>query len=179
MDSALETKKVNAVNIKQLIAGFATLLLGLSLYLLDRRPDQVFFIYTFGLPSLYNPEHSKIFGALSSNLPSFLHVCSFSLLTCALLPSQSKKKFVIACMSWAGVNIMFEIGQLITTSTLLNIPHYFTKNKIFMHVFSYLQYGTFDFIDIIFAMLGSLIAYCILIITLKGEADEIRSIRNN
>lgn len=178
IDSSLEIIEINGINIKQLFAGFVTLLLGIFLYLLDRRPDQVFFIYAFGLPSLYNPEHSKIFRELSSNLPSFFHVCSFSLLTCAFLPSQSKKAFVIACMSWAGVNILFEIGQLITPSTLLNIPHYFTENKAYMHVISYLRYGTFDFIDIIFAIFGGLIAYCILIITFKGGDNEIGPIRD-
>lgn len=163
---------------KQLIAGFTILLLGVFLYLHDRRPDQVFFIYTFRLPSLYNPEHSKIFGELGSNLPSFLHVCSFSLLTCALLPQQSKKKYVIACTSWSGVNILFEIGQLIATSALLNIPHWFTWNKIGINFFSYLQYGTFDFIDIIFAMFGGISAYCILV-TLKGKDNEFEATKYN
>lgn len=182
IDSSLERKEINKINIKRLIAGFAMLLLGLFLYLFDRRPDQVFFIYAFGLPSLYNPAHLKIFGELSSYLPSLLHVCSFSLLTCAFLPSESKKTFVIACMSWAGVNILFEIGQLITpTTTMLNIPHCLTENKSFLHVYSYFQYGTFDFIDIIFAIIGGLVAYFILklTITFKGGVNEISSTSDN
>lgn len=178
MNNPLEIGDIHPVNIKRLIAGFAMLLLGVFLYLYDRRPDQVFFIYAFRLPSFYNSEHPKIFGELGGSLPSFLHACSFSLITCSLLPSQSKKKFLIVCMSWVAVNILFEIGQSITSFTLSNIPPSFFENRAFNYIIRYLQYGTFDFIDIIFAIFGGLFAYCFIILTSKGGYCENRSIKD-
>lgn len=177
MNNSLEIEDIHPVNIKLLIAGFTMLLLGVFLYLYERRPDQVFFIYAFRLPSFYNPEHLKIFGNLSSSLPSFLHVCSFSLLTFAFLPSQSKINIVITCMSWTVVNILFEIGQSITSSTMINIPYSFFDNRAFRYVIKYFQNGTFDFIDIIFAICGGFFAYCVLILTSKGGYCENRSIK--
>lgn len=179
MDSPAEIERIDEVNLKQLIAGLAILFLGVCLYLHDRRPDQAFFIYAFRLPSFYNPEHQKLFRELSSNLPSFLHVCSFSLLTCALLPSQSRKRYLKAGIFWIAINTIFEVGQLITPSTFLNVPVYFSENRAFMHILRYFQYGTFDFLDIIFSILGGLIAYYIQIITFKGGDNEIRSSKVN
>jgi len=169
---------IHPIYVKQLITGFFLLFIGIFFYLYVRRPDQIFFIYAFSLPSFYHPEHSKIFGELSSSLPTFLHVSSFSLLTFAFLPSKSKKNIIITCMSWTIINIIFEIGQLLSKVTTIYVPHVFLGNRVLNYIIRYFQDGTFDFIDIIFAILGGSFAYCFIILTSKGGYCENRSFSN-
>jgi type IV secretory pathway VirB6-like protein len=155
---------------KQLTLGFAALLLGVLLYMVDRQPDQIFFIHAFRLPSFYNPHHSKLFGEISNNLPSFFHVCSFSLLTSALLKAQSKNKFAKICICWTGVNVIFEIGQLLTTDTLTSAQNYLRDKDFLSFIYKYFQYGSFDNLDILFSVIGGICAYFILINTYKRRS---------
>jgi len=161
-------KAIGSINHIQLVAGSVFLICGLFIYLLVRCPDQIFFIYTFHLPSFYDQYHEKLFAVLSNNLPSFLHACSFSFLTCAFLPLQSRKKIAMVCLGWATINVLCEIGQLMTPNT--NIPLPIQKNTL---ILKYFRYGTFDIMDIVFTLIGCCFAYCILIKTSKGGKNEI------
>jgi len=175
MEATAKVKRTNSINIRPLGIGSAMLLLGVLIYLLDRHPDQVFFIYALKLPYFHHPEHRRLFGEIGLNLPSFLHGCSFSLLICSMLPSQTKRNYFIVCVVWATISNLFEFGQLIKPLTIIYIPRFLLENSAFMHTINYFRYGTFDYMDILFAVLGCLFAYCILIITHKGGDHETSS----
>ena len=176
METTLKNKKIDSINIKQLAIGCTLLLLGVLIYMLDRNSEQVFFIYAFKLPYFHHPEYRKMFGEVSMSLPSFLHGCSFSLLTCAFLPLQNKRNCFIVCLIWAIIDILFEFGQLIKPFTSTDIPPFLSNNKVFMVTINYFRYGTFDYMDILFAILGCVCAYFIIIINYKGGNHETSSI---
>ena len=160
---------INPINVRQVLIGLMLLLFGTLFYLFGRNPDSVYFIYSNEW--LYNLHLNNTFFIVVLNKcisPSFIHSCSFSILTCAFFPTVSKKKYVVACSIWALIGVLFEFGQLIKpnvtdvsfTASWLNKLVYLTVN--------YLKFGTFDILDVINSILGSTTAYIILIFTQKG-----------
>jgi hypothetical protein len=78
------------INIRQILIGLTVLLLGTLIYLIDRPPDQTYFVYK----SLVNISLHNIlpnfFGSIGNSLPSFVHVFSFILITVGLLRCQKE-----------------------------------------------------------------------------------------
>ena len=150
------------VNRLQVLIGLSGLLLGTLVYLVDRPPDQTYFIYISGLNiSLYNTL-PNIFGLVGNSLPSFIHVFSFILITAGFLLCQ-KRDCVIICLSWFLVDCAFEVGQGFNPWSSEIFPDWFEGILFLENSRDYFVRGTFDFIDLVAIALGTVTAYCVLL----------------
>ena len=111
MDCMKESLKVSRimVNRSQVLIGLATLLLGSLVYLIDRSPDQTYFVYRIINIDLHNIL-PNLFGIVGNSLPAFIHPFSFILITAGLISCEKRGYFII-CLSWFLVDCAFELGQ--------------------------------------------------------------------
>ena len=162
-------------NPKQIFIGSAFLFLGISFYLISRPAWQITLIPDF----LFVQWHcTSSFCHYLDNLPSFLHVLGFSVLTAGIITIH-KKTYIIICSLWTFINILFEIlqsdiffrlGKFLpmsnqANSTLLNWAHNYSLNAVF------------DYYDILAILLGAICAYWLLTKTQQQgvENEHIKS----
>jgi hypothetical protein len=158
------------VNRLQIIIGIAVLLFGTLVYLIDRPPEQTYFVYLSPINlSLYN-KLPKFFGTIGNSLPTFVHVFAFILLT-AGLTSCKKNGYITICMGWFLVDIAFEIGQKFSSWSTNIVPAWFEGIPFLENTKNYFTHGTFDFYDIVSIALGAVTAYFVLLKTM-GRTDE-------
>ena len=156
------------VNWRQILIGLTALIFGLLVYLVNRPPDQTYFVYVSGLNiSLYN-RLPNIFGLVGNSLPAFIHVFSFILITAGLI-SCHKTGFLIICLSWLLVDSAFELGQNFNTWSASIIPDWFEGIPFLENTKSYFIHGTFDFTDLAAIAFGTLTAYLVLLSTNKSK----------
>lgn len=155
---------LHSINKKQLVVGGLALAIGFCIYLFDRNPHTVLAIYQLDIRSFYSPERTRIFGTLGGNLPSFIHVFSFSLITCALLPNKNNIVYLYICVIWFFVNFFFEFSQILQPGT---ISEYYFDNVYLEPVIKYSQYGTFDYMDVVFMLLGLIFSYVTIRMTVE------------
>jgi len=159
------------INIRQILIGLAVLLLGTLVYLVDRPPDQTYFVYkSFVNISLHNTL-PNLFGFIGNSLPSFIHVFSFILITGSVFHCR-KKGCLIICTYWLLVDCAFELGQKFNLGSSKIIPDWFAGIPFLENTKNYFVHGTFDFNDLIAIAIGSIIAYFILIITMEMRKSE-------
>lgn len=139
-------------------------------YLTDRPPEQIYFIYNSAVDFSFYRTLPQIFGVIGNNLPSFFHVFSFVLLTAGFCDCR-KRGYIIICVSWLLVDCFFELGQGCNALAVTIIPQWFDGIPYLENTANYFSHGTFDFLDMAAIMLGCLAAYLILIITTKGEKE--------
>ena len=152
--------KINKV---QILIGATALLLGSLIYLIDRPPDQTYFIYSSHISiSLYSAL-PNLFGAIGNSLPAFIHVFSFSLITAGLL-SCKKRGCLIVCLSWLFVDFAFELGQKYSALPLKIIPDWFNGIPFLENSADYFRCGTFDMLDLAAITLGGVAASLTLVI---------------
>jgi len=153
----------NRINRVQILIGLAGLIAGLFIYLIDRPPEQTYFIYRIAKISLYNilPD---LFGSIGNYLPAFIHIFSFILITAGLLCRQ-KRGCLIICLSWFLVDCVFELGQKFNNLALKIIPDWFLGIPFLENTESYFLQGTFDVIDLVAIAFGAIISYLILLTT--------------
>ena len=85
------------INGIQILTGATILLLGILVYLVDRPPDQTYFVNKSIINiSLYHIL-PNLYGIIGNSLPSFAHVFSFILITAGLIASK-KRGFIIICL---------------------------------------------------------------------------------
>lgn len=160
-----QSKSINKV---QILIGIAGLFAGTLVYLIDRPPDQTYFVSWSKVSlSLFNTL-PKVFGAVGNYLPDFLHVFSFILITAGLLACQ-KAGCIIICLSWFTVDFVFELFQRFNTIPLKIIPGWFKEIPFLENAEPYFNRGTFDIFDLIAISMGSIIAFFVLLNTPKGE----------
>ena len=135
-------------------------------YLVDRPAQQVYFISND--ISLFQSGR-LIFGVLGQNLPSFIHVFAFSILTAGIMNCQSRRCGLMICLTWAIINVAFEIGQTSDVSFILinAIPSWFAGLPVLEHSRSFFVYGTFDVFDLLLAVAGAAIAYGLITMTMR------------
>ena len=159
-------QKMRPVNKIQILIGVTALLFGSLVYLIDRPPDQTYFVYTSSINiSLYSA-FPNLFGLIGNSLPAFIHVFSFVLITAGFV-SYRKRGYVIICLWWFLVDCAFELGQKFSSWSLKMIPDWFAGIPLLGNTESYFLQGTFDFTDLAAIGLGTLIAYFLLITTSK------------
>jgi len=168
---------VSPVNVKQVAIGFTILLIGIMVYLFGRNHDRVFFIHSIDwLYSLHLNRYGLLKTAANHVSPSFIHVCSFSLISCAFIYRPNKNKYFAFCISWIIIGIIFEFGQLLKPEIPSRYFNAWGIGSIIKLTFDYFKYGTYDIFDIINCILGGLVAYVILIFTNKGGTyDEAKA----
>ncbi len=152
------------INKTQILTGTITLLFGTLVYLVDRSPDQTYFVDKITINiSLYHIL-PNLFGIIGNSLPSFAHVFSFILITAGLIASK-KRHFIIICLSWFLINSIFELGQKFSTMFIKFIPDWFTSIPFLENTGDYFVRGTFSFGDMAAIIIGTISAYFLLIIT--------------
>ena len=156
----------NEINIRQVLIGLTVLLLGTLVYLIDRSPDQTYFVHkSFVNISLHNTL-PNLFGFIDNSLPSFVHVFSFILITAGLLHCQKRGRLVI-CVCWFLTDVIFELGQKFKALSSTMLPDWFSGIPFLENSKNYFLSGTFDYNDLTAIAIGTLFAYFILTITNK------------
>lgn len=156
------------INRVQILIGVAGLVLGSIVYLIDRPPDQTYFVYSSNINLTLFNTIPKLFGVIGNSLPDFLHVFSFILITAGLIYCQ-KRGYLIICLSWFLVDTTFEVGQKFTTWPSQIIPDWFVGIPFFENTENYFLQGTFDFIDLAAIAFGTAMAYFVLLTTNKNK----------
>jgi len=154
------------INISPILIGITVLLIGTSIYLTDRPPDQTYFVYkSFVNISLHNTI-PNLFGFIGNSLPSFVHVFSFILITAGLLHCQ-KRGCLIICSCWFLIDFIFELGQKFKLLFSTMVPDWFSGILFLENIKNYFFSGTFDLNDLIAIFLGVIFAYFVLLFTNK------------
>ena len=156
----------DGISIRQIIIGAIVLLVGTLVYLIDRPPDQTYFIYKIGINISLFGLIPIIFGPVGNYLPSFIHVFSFILLTAGLI-ARNKRDYLIISLSWLLVDCAFELGQNFKSWPLRIIPDWFAGIPFLENTKNYFLQGNFDFYDIAAIFGGTLFACFIILITDK------------
>jgi hypothetical protein len=155
---------IRSFNWRQILIGLLALFLGLLFYLIGRPPDQTYFVRLLNLDfSLYGILPS-IYFPFRNNLPTFIHVFSFILITSGLLACR-KKGYLIICMCWCIIDFAFELGQKFKPAFVKMIPERFSQIPILENTESYILYGTFDVGDLAAITTGTAMAYFLLLTT--------------
>ncbi|MEN8131170.1 MAG: hypothetical protein ABFS45_13460 [Pseudomonadota bacterium] len=144
----------------KLLIGLLTLLIGSLIYIVDRPPEQIYFIDSGGFPISLNGRITNIFGSIGNNLPGFIHVFSFSLMTSAVI-GDNKFRDSIICMSWFVVDVTAELFQKFNSWTVI-IPDWFKGIPYIENTKSYFHNGTFDTLDLVAIGVGSISAIGVL-----------------
>jgi hypothetical protein len=154
------------INIPQFLIGLTVLLLGTLVYVVDRPPYQTYFVYNnFVNISLHNTL-PNLFGFIGNSLPSFVHVFSFILITAGLLHCQ-KRGCIFICSCWFLTDLLFELGQKFKALSLAMVPDWFSEIFFLENSKNYFLSGTFDLNDLTAIVLGTILAYFALSITIK------------
>ena len=143
------------------VLGSIVFAIGLLVYLTDRDPSKAALIPTVAWLS-----GSNVFGLVGGWLPSFAHTFAFSLFTAAALPERAAPRYG-ACIAWFAINLAFEIGQLpVVSARLAEALHGVLSALPFSRLLAnYFVQGTFDFGDIVAALLSALAAGVVLRLT--------------
>jgi hypothetical protein len=156
------------INIHQILIGLTVLLLGTLVYLIDRSPDQTYFVQkSFVNLSLHNTL-PNLFGFIGNSLPSFIHVFSFILIGAGLLSCQ-KRGCLIICTCWFLTDIIFELGQKFNLWSFKIIPDWFGGILFLENTKNYFIRGTFDYFDLAAITIGTIVAYFVLLLTIQTE----------
>jgi len=161
-----DTRSFVSINKTQIILGFIALLIGSTVYMIDRPSDQTYFIAQSPLTiSLYN-NIPNLFGIIGYSLPAFLHIFSFILITAGLI-FGTKRDYPIICLFWFVVDAAFEVGQQFNDVTSHIIPHWFAGIPFLENTKNYFLHGTFDGIDLAAIAFGTMVAYYVISATGK------------
>jgi hypothetical protein len=156
-------------NIRQILIGLMILLLGTSIYLTDRSPDQIYFVYKSPIEISLHNSFPNLFGIIGNSLPSFVHVFSFILITAGIICSK-KKDFIFICAAWFLIDSIFELGQRYTALVIKFIPGWLSGIPFLENTKNYFSRGTFDMMDLAAVLIGSVTGYFVLILTMeKGK----------
>lgn len=157
-----------SINKRQLLIGMSSLIIGTLVYLVDRSPDQTYFVFSSPFNISLFKTFPIIFGLIGNNLPAFIHAFSFILITGALV-SCRKRGYLIICLSWFFVDCVFELGQKFSSlPSKINIG-WFTGIPFLENTGNYFVHGTFDCFDLAAITMGTVIALFVLLFTNKGE----------
>jgi hypothetical protein len=140
--------------------------MGVLVYLVDRPPDQTYFVHTYSFDISLHDYLPNLFGPIGNSLPAFIHVFSFILMTAGLL-SCRKRGCLIICLSWFFVDCTFEMGQKFKIWSSNRVPDWFTGIPFLESSKNYFLLGTFDFLDMAAIALGALMAYMVLLGTME------------
>jgi hypothetical protein len=157
---------VQRANKLQILIGVGALLIGSLVYLVDRAPEQTYFVYSTGVNISLHNILPDLLGPLSNFLPSFIHVFAFALITAGVV-SCGKRGWLIICFSWFLMDAAFEFGQKFSAWTLKLIPGSFEGIPILEITKGFFLRGTFDVYDLVAMAIGAAAAYVVLSVTMR------------
>ena len=148
---------VRSIRTALIVIGVAALLVGTLVYVVARPPERIYFMQKIGQHlSLYGKD-VDIFGPWAKSLPTFLHVFGFSLITAGLV-GGGRITNVLICTGWAGVNVLFELGQKYKDQTISWVPGWFKHIPFLENSVPYFRNGSFDPNDLMAALSGAVLA---------------------
>ena len=150
------------------------LLVGTIFYFVDRPPDDVYFVKHFGNNLSRFDKWPTIFGRLGANLPAFVHIFSFSLISAGILACRIRGAAFI-CLSWLLIDILFELGQKYHDIVNRFVPEWFNGILFLENTRSYFRQGNFDINDIFATCLGAIIAFFVIVLTMNQKYKAIHS----
>jgi ABC-type xylose transport system permease subunit len=150
------------INKIQILIGVIALAIGSLVYIVDRPPDQTYFVYSSGISVSLHNFLPSLFGVFSNTLPAFIHVFSFILITGGLIACR-KKGCLIICLSWLIIDCASELGQEFNTWSSEIIPAWFSGIPFLENSKNYFLLGTFDFFDMAAITIGTVTAYFVLL----------------
>jgi len=136
-------------------SGLISLLLGVSVYLLDRDWQSVLVLAPFSAG-----QHAVVgwFGPLGFNLPSFFHAYGFALLIILAMGGR-RISALPGAAGWFGIAILLEAIQSETAGSFVLTTHRFVSDSAFGRaVEAYIVNGSFDIGDILAAAIGCIAA---------------------
>jgi hypothetical protein len=156
------------MNWMQISSGMAFLLLGVAVYALARSA------LIWGLPAaLHFPGTVPWLARVGGSVPTFAHTAALALLTTGVLGGKRRDAW-IACGAWTVINTAFEFGQhpQIRIGLVGVLPDWLERVWLLDRTRSYFMNGTFDFADIVGAVLGAVAAYLVIRKTrIRGEQE--------
>ena len=166
----MEIRTQQSVTI-QTIAAVTALLIGVLVYLLDRQTESVYFMSSWmALGDSLNP----FFGTIGDQLPTFVHVYAFILLT-MVVASPLRGSVLYICLFWFIIESLFELAQI--TVIALWIASYssewFHGIPLLENTAAYFLGGTFDVIDLCSIAAGTLAAYLTIVISTQRIANHV------
>jgi hypothetical protein len=154
----------SSINRLQLVIGLTVLALGTLVYFLCRAPQQVYFISALGIPAKWLAALPKLTCPAQSNLPAFVHVFAFILIS-ASLAARRKGGYALAAAFWLVLETAIELGQKYKTTTVALIPEWLRQVPVLGHAKHYFWHGTFDPADLAATALGAAAAFAVLCLT--------------
>ncbi len=160
-------------NRPRFFAGLTALGLGSLLYLLDRPVDRTYFIPQFLADAAQPNGGASLFGSLGQQLPTFLHVFAFCLLTAALLRVGVRGSIAI-CSGWLIIDAAFEIGQHPDIAPVLAqwMPDWFSAAPVLENTAGYFLHGRFDPYDLVSIAAGALLALPLILATRRFDPSR-------
>jgi hypothetical protein len=150
----------------QILIGVIALFVGSLVYLIDRPPDSTYFVYSISKQISLHNILPGLFGPIGKNLPAFIHVLSFSLITAGLL-SCKKRGCLIVCLAWFLTDCVFELGQKFSTWFSKIIPDFFAGIPVLDNGKSFFLTGAFDVYDLLATAVGAMTAYLVFSVTMR------------
>lgn len=166
----MDSSKKIRVNVFLLTAALGMLTLGVLVYLLDRQPETIYFMPEW---LLLTDSFSPVFGILGDQLPTFIHVYAFILLTFVVL-SPSLRMLVPICMGWFVLDCILELAQISIFAQLIanHIPSWFAGIPFLENTAGYFLSGTYDLMDIVSIAMGTVVAYLTIRFSIGGDKDH-------
>ena len=170
--AAPEAVRAGRARVALLLAaiGGAALLLGVLVYLADRRGGSAVW-----LPSgAWSQGAATLFGTAGAWLPSFVHPFAFALFTVALRPVTGAPALRI-CAAWWAVNVVFELGQwpAAAAGIAAALQAGFGQAWPARALANYFVRGTFDRVDLLAATAGAVAAaWVIHLVVRPGKGGD-------
>ncbi len=145
----------------QICIGLLVLALGALVYLADRAPQATYFISRSPVGISLYQEDARLFGGIGQNFPAFAHVFAFTVISAGWLAWNRRGDLVITA-GWLVVDSVFEFGQKYGTVVAQHVPGWFRGIPFLENTGHFFQKGTFDWMDLLAIVCGSMSAYIFL-----------------
>jgi len=155
----------------QTAAAVIALLIGVFAYLLDRQHGSVYFMSSW---MVLGDNMNPYFGTIGDQLPTFVHVYTFILLTMAIISTSRDYVFPV-CVFWLIIDSFFEIAQIdfIAQWITMHVPEWFHGIPFLENTAAYFLTGTFDILDLCSIAAGTLAAYLTIVISTQRNSNNV------
>ena len=150
-----------ALNSRQLVTGFGFLIIGALLYILCRPADSTHLGRLLTGISVCFPFRIHLYGPVAGVLPDYIHPLSFALLTLAIFPKAKRAVRTTVCLFWLTIDLLFEMGQHFFFSMKAFLTSVLPEGSLLNLLTGYFDSGTYDHLDILAIILGSITAFFI------------------
>jgi hypothetical protein len=156
------------INHFQIFIGLIALFFGSLVYIVDRPPEQTYFISNWMLTASLYKVVPNLFGILGDSLPDCAHAFAFIMITAGLTSFQTKGCILISIV-WFFTDSLFEIGQQFSSTATTLVPEWFNGIPFLKNTPAFFQTGTFDWFDLAAILIGSVSAYFMLQLTMHEK----------